>query len=129
MSRGRQELALLHVDRLCRCLRRRDEQVGLAAEKRRNLQDVDDLRRRRRVRRLVNVGQHRQPGARLDLGERREARVETRTAKRRQRRAIGLVVRRLEDQRHIRARAAISRSCERGLDGVRLALDHARARR
>ena len=49
-------------------LRGRHEQVGLAAQKRRNLQDVHDCRRRRGVRGLVNVGEHRQAGARFDVG-------------------------------------------------------------
>ena len=40
---------------------RGDEQVGLAAEKRRDLERVGDLGGRRGLRRLVDVGQHRQP--------------------------------------------------------------------
>ena len=38
----------------------RDQQIGLTAQKRRNLQDVDHLGGDRRVRRLVDVGEHRQ---------------------------------------------------------------------
>ena len=77
----RKKLSLLHVDRLARS-GGRNEQVGLTAEKRRNLQDVGDRRRRRRVRRLVNVGQHRQAGARFDLGQRAQPGVETRDRER-----------------------------------------------
>ena len=38
---------------------RRDQQIGLPRQERRNLQDVDHLGRRRRLRRLVDVGEHR----------------------------------------------------------------------
>ena len=53
-------------------LRRRDEQVGLPAEEGRDLQHVDDLRHLGALRRLVHVGQHRQPEFRADLGEDRQ---------------------------------------------------------
>ena len=55
---GREELALLDVDDAAGP-RRGDEQVGLPAEERRNLQDVGDLGGRRRLRRLVDVGEDR----------------------------------------------------------------------
>ena len=89
MPRAPDALELARPRAACRCgarnwpfltltglpvLRGRDEQVGLPAEERRNLQHVDDFRRRRGVRRLVNVGEHGQPGARLDLGQRLRAR-------------------------------------------------------
>ena len=59
MSRGARNWPFLTLTGLPG-LRGGHEQIGLPAEKRRNLQDVDDLGRRRRVRRLVNVGEHRQ---------------------------------------------------------------------
>ena len=55
---GREELALLDVDDAAGA-RRGDEQIGLPREERRNLQHVGDFGRRRRVRRLVDVGQDR----------------------------------------------------------------------
>ena len=66
----REELPLLQVDRAAG-LRRRRDQVGLARKQRRNLQHVDHLGRRRRLRRLMDVGQHRQPGLALDPLEHR----------------------------------------------------------
>src|ERR1043166_7860617 len=52
----REELRLLEIDRRARPCRR-DEQVGLPREKRRNLQHIGDFGRGRRVRRLVDVRQ------------------------------------------------------------------------
>ena len=57
----REELALLDVDR-APGPRGGHDQVGLPGEERRNLQDVDDLGGRRRLRRLVDVGQDRHAG-------------------------------------------------------------------
>ena len=57
----REELRLLHVHRLPGRRDRHDE-VGLPAEERGRLQHVDDGRDGRDLRRLVDVGQHRQAG-------------------------------------------------------------------
>ena len=55
-------------------LRGGDEQVGLPAEERRNLQHVDDLGDLGALLRLVHVGQHRQPELLADVGEDRQRR-------------------------------------------------------
>ena len=56
--RGRNELSLLDVYGPARTARRH-EQVGLPAEKRWNLEDIDELSRFLRLRCFVNVRQHR----------------------------------------------------------------------
>src|SRR6185295_3496287 len=53
---GREELPLLHVHDLARA-RARDDEVGLAAEERGDLEDGGDLRGHRRLRGLVDVRQ------------------------------------------------------------------------
>ena len=58
---GREKLPLLDVDRPARAARG-DEQVGLAAQKGRDLENVADLRGGFGLRRLVDIGQHGQAG-------------------------------------------------------------------
>ena len=122
---GRQELALLDVHRLAGA-GRRHEQVGLAREKRRNLQHVDDLRGRGRLRRFVDVGQDRQAGPRLDVGERREAGVEARArmTSRDVRFALSNDALKMTGAPQ---RAAMSRMAQRHVQGVGRALDDAGA--
>ena len=69
---GRQELALLDVDRAAG-LRRGDQQVGLPAQEGRDLQHVDRLGDRRALLGRVHVGQHRHAEALAHLGEDRQA--------------------------------------------------------
>ena len=69
---GGQELALLDVDRPAG-LGAGAQQVGLAAEEGRDLQHVDHLGHGRALPALVDVGEHRQPGRLLDLGQDRQA--------------------------------------------------------
>ena len=96
----REELSLLDVDDAAGP-RRRDEQIGLPGEERRDLQDVGDLGDGRRLRRLVDVGEDRARRPPRARGRRmRTPFVEPRAAERSDRRAVGLVVRRLEDERH-----------------------------
>ncbi len=122
----RKKLALLDVDHAAGAPGG-DEQVGLARKKRRNLEDVADLGGRSDVRDLVNVGQDRQAGALLDVRQDAKALRQARAAVGRHRRAVGLVVGRLEDQRH--AELGRSGGKELGHHGrVRLAFDHARSR-
>ena len=96
-------------------------QVGLPAEKRGYLQHVGDLGHRRRVRRFVDVGQHRD----ADVSRTRRGCADLRPGRGREtteRRAVGLVVRGLEHVRH----AAAGRDVANGAgdaDGMRLALD------
>ena len=47
----------------------RDQQVGLAAQERRNLQHVDDLGHGRALARFMHVGQHGQAGPLADFGK------------------------------------------------------------
>ena len=97
---GREELALLDVDRRAR-LARGEQQVGLAAEEGRDLQHVHRLRGRRALRALVHVGQHRQAEAlRARRPGSRGPRPCRRRAPRRSAGAVGLVEAALVDQRH-----------------------------
>ena len=101
------------------------DQIGLARQERRNLQDVNDLGDRRGLRRPRGC---RSGSARRRVASRAPARADLRPGRGRgttARRAVGLVVRRLEDERHAGARARY-RERQRRLDGVRLALDDAR---
>ena len=81
MSCGREELSLLDVDDPPGA-RRGDEQIRLARQERRDLQDVGDLGRRRRLRGLVDVGQDRHAGRLADAREHAQPFVEARAAKR-----------------------------------------------
>src|SRR5260221_488893 len=74
-----------------------EQQIGLAAEERGNLQHVGDLSRRRALFRKVNIGEHRKSGRPANAVERREPFIEPRSAKRAGVGAIGLVEARLED--------------------------------
>ena len=67
----RQELALLDVDDLAG-RRRRQQQIGLPAQERRDLQHVDRLRGLGALRGLVHVGQHGQTERGADLGKDRQ---------------------------------------------------------
>src|SRR5690606_29223988 len=121
----REELTFLEIDGLARARHGLDE-VRLATEKGRGLQHVDRLRDRRDVLALVHVGEHRQTGRVAHLGEDREALVASEAAERVTRRAVGLVVGRLEDQRH--AQLARERGETLGVPQRRVAaLDDARA--
>ena len=88
--RRRKELSLFQIDDLAG-----DgggfNQIRLAAEKRRNLQNVHDLTHDGGVRLIVNVGQHRHAEFGADLPEHAQAFVEARPAKGFGRRAVGLV--------------------------------------
>ena len=65
---GGKELSLLDVHRFARA-RRRNQEIGLAREERRDLQHVHDLRGDGRVSRLVDVGQDRQASLDLDVSK------------------------------------------------------------
>ena len=87
-----------------------DEQVGLAAQERRDLQHVGDLGGRGGLRRLVDVGQDRHADSRaLTRAEDPQALVAGPGRGTSDRRPVRLVVRRLEDERACRRRAAMSR--------------------
>jgi lipopolysaccharide export system permease protein len=97
--RGRDELRLLQVDGLAG-RRARGDQVGLPAQECGNLQAVDDLGRDLGVARLVDVGHDRETGLGLHGCEDPQTFVEPGAAVGVGLRAVGLVERRLEDQRH-----------------------------
>ena len=78
---GREELALLDVDRLAGRGDRVDE-IGLAAEERRRLQHVDDRGDLGDFVFGVHVGQHRHADLPLDLGEDAQALLHADAAKR-----------------------------------------------
>ena len=105
-----------------------DEQVGLARQERRNLQDVGDLGDRRRPASAswmsVRIGT---PAASLARARAR-AGLRPRPGPRNEliRGAVGLVERRLEDERHAGARGRCRASASADVDGVRFALDDAR---
>ena len=117
----RNELALLDIHDPARAPGR-DQQIGLAAKKRRDLQNVGGLGGGFRLRWLVNVGQHRDNPRALIPARIRRPSFEPRSAIRRQAGAIGLVERRFEDEwpgdLADRARQKVH---------VLLALDHARS--
>ena len=96
---GRQELALLDVDRPAG-LGRGAQQVGLAAEEGGDLQDVDHLGHGLALPALVDVGEHRQAGGLLHRGQDLDALVEPDAAGAGGAGAVGLVERALVDQRH-----------------------------
>src|SRR5690606_35020327 len=95
----RDELSVLDVDHGPGLSGRHDE-LGLHAEIRRDLQDIDDLGGRRGLRRVVDVGQDRQLELPLDLLEQLQPFLEARTLVVVERAAVVLLERRLEDQRH-----------------------------
>ena len=91
-----EELPLLDVDDAAGLCRRVDE-IGLAAQERGDLQHVDDLRRRRDLRLLMDVGHDGHIELFLDRLQHFESLLESRAAEAVERRAVRLVKRRLED--------------------------------
>src|SRR5262245_15652153 len=121
---GREELTFLDVDDPSGC-GRGGQQIGLSREERRNLQHVGNVSGGARLRRLVDVGEDRDVKLRLDAGEHAQPFLETRTAERAARRAIRLVVRGLEDERHLKPAGHIDEPSSQ-IRRVLLALDDAR---
>ena len=96
---GRGELRFFDIDNFSR-LRRCNDEVGLAHEKGGNLDYVEDSSRRRDLRRFVYVTQDRD--ANLPLHFRQDAQPfrKSGSAERSKRRAVGLVIARLEHKTH-----------------------------
>src|SRR5690606_4207624 len=117
-------LPLLQVDRLP-AARDGGDEVRLPAEQRRSLQNVDDLRDLVERRVLVDVGQHRNADLALDPLEDPQPCGEPRPAEAVDRRAVRLVERRLEDERHPEP-AGNRREPLGRMQHERLAFDHAR---
>src|SRR6266511_931956 len=93
---GRNSLALLYIHG-ADSFSRGDQQIGLPAQEGGDLQDIGDACRERDVRRLVDVSQNRKARRTAHFLERAQTRVEPRTTRRIQARAVGFVVRRLVD--------------------------------
>ena len=79
------------------------KQIGLAAEKGGDLQDIHDFGDRRALRRFVNVGDHRQAGLGANFGEDRQRGIEAHAASRGDRGTVGLVERGFVDEADLRA--------------------------
>ena len=94
----REELALLDVDGAS-AARRGQEEIGLAAKEGRDLEDVDDPRGGPDLRGVVNVGEDGTAKALFDSGENFQSLREAGAAKRFAAGPVGLVERRLEDER------------------------------
>ena len=94
---GRQELPLLDVDRQTRA-RRRDQEIGLAAQEGGDLQHVDRLRRDRALPGLVDVRQHGQAERFANFREDRQGRFQAEAPRASARSAVCLVERGLEDE-------------------------------
>ena len=97
---GREELALLHIDRLAG-LGGCDQKIGLAAQEGRDLDHVHRLGGQRGLLGGVDIGQHRQAGGVADLLEDRQRGFQTHPARALVRGAVRLVVGGLVDQSDI----------------------------
>ena len=93
----RHKLPFFDVNRLAR-FRGGGEKIRLARKERRNLEQIDDFRDRRRLRRFVNIGRDRKPGFFANLGEEFEPFVEPESAKRLNAGAVRFVERTFEDE-------------------------------
>ena len=100
---GRQELALLNVDGLAGFCRG-DQQIGLSAEERGDLQHVDGGRDAGALLDLVNVCQHRNAEAVANVGENRQRLVEAHAARAFRTRSVGLVERGFVDEADLQPR-------------------------
>ena len=103
MSHGARNWPFLDVDHLAG-LRGGDEEIGLPAKERRDLQDVDDLGDLGALLALVNVGEDGDAQPLAEIGEDRQRLVETEAALARETGAVGLVERRLVDEADPEAR-------------------------
>ena len=122
---GGEELALLHVHRLSRP-GRRDDEVGLAAEERGDLDHVENLGGGLDLGDLVDVREHRDPERGAHLSEDAESLGEARPAVALEGGAVGLVVGRLVDEWHM-ALGGDRRQALGRRERVLLVLDGARA--
>ena len=104
---GGHPLALLHVHGPPGTTRR-DEQIGLPAQERGDLQDVRDLGRGRHVAGLVDVGEDREAGSRADSLEGLEPALETGAPPCPDPRPVRLVVGRLVDDVHAELRRELA---------------------
>jgi hypothetical protein len=119
---GRNELSFLDVDRAA-AQRSRHHEVGLAAQKRWNLQNIDCFRDTGDVRYFVNISEHRNLDFIFDLFQDAQAFLDARPAKAADRRAVGFVVTGFEDKRETECPGhALDDLCH--TNGVLFALNH-----
>jgi hypothetical protein len=124
----RKELSLLHIDRaavLLRRVRRRDQQVGLAAEERRYLKHSTNPRDRVTLLRIVHIACHRNSELVLDALQHFQPGFQARPALGMNRGAIGLIKRGFKDVVDIAPAAMFGHSGGDFAAQLR-ALDHAR---
>ncbi len=95
----RKELAFFHIDHPATPARGQD-QVGLPAEKRRNLQNIDKLRRDLHLRRRVHVRGHRHLQVGANLRQQLAARLHPQTPEGTPGGPVRLVIGRLENKRN-----------------------------
>ena len=112
----RHKLAFFDVNRLAR-FRGGGEKIRLARKERRNLEQIDDFRDRRRLRRFVNIGRDWETGRFANFGEKFQAFVEAESAERADAGAVRFVERTFEDE------------LERNAVGGEVGDDFAKARR
>ena len=93
---GRNKLAFFYIDGAPR-FARGQQQIGLAAQKGRDLQHIGSFCSNFALRRLVHIGQHRQSGRFSQPPQNGGAFFQARSAKAGHRGAVGLVIRGLED--------------------------------
>ena len=100
----RQELTLLDIDRLAAGGHGMNE-IGLATEESRGLQDVDRGGHRHNIVNTVHISQHRDANLSLHFGKNAQACLQPQATRRLAGATVGLVVRRLEDVIHAEPRA------------------------
>src|SRR5271166_2871844 len=122
---GRDELSLLDVHRPA-TQRRSDHEVSLTAQKRGDLQDVDDFRDFGHIRHFVNIRDYWKLKVVFDFFQNAQAFLDPRPAKAANGSAVGLVVAGFKDkQKTQRPRDALDDFSHS--NGMLFALDHAGA--
>jgi hypothetical protein len=101
---GRQKLPLLHVDS-APSRRRRQQQIGLPAEKGRNLQYIDDFCHDLSLIAFMNIREHRHTHFVLDALQNFHPHVQLLTAKGGNGSTVRLIKGRLKDKGHVEALA------------------------
>jgi hypothetical protein len=118
------ELPFLNVHRPS-AQRRCDHQVGLATQKRRNLQNIRDLCNLAHIRGFVHIGQNRQTEFGFDLFQNPQAFFQSGPAKAANGSPVGLVVTGLENEREFQSSGDAFDDLGHS-DRVLFALNHAR---
>ncbi len=122
---GGQKLPLFHVYRLAGAARGQEE-IGLPAEERRDLEDIQNRRGRLDLPRLMDIGENRNLKVGFDPLQDRQAVGEPRSPKRGEGAAVGLVEGSLEDERHLVLPGQFPKMGGNGKGGIFI-FDHAGA--